>query len=276
MALDRFCNLDTCFFFHTECLALSLTFWLPSKQNNQDFVISNSVCFSLTNFMPKRKKKYLDFSSIQLRYLKCVMASVGRTYLTSMCIKEFGEWLLRVHTNWSKLQDQQLWNFRQIKSTDVGNVEKKEEVLFMEKNVHIFIGAFYIKESIKCGFVNQLHFVESFIQFRWKCGNIKKKNAFAFKAHDLLVYVNKTRFYFKFNRRKTQKSEIYETRRACHTVVWIMYSQVWFYINGTPFQSMTINKEWKHPMERNTKHGCSFKKIRAKCAYIYDSPVPPL
>lgn len=125
--------------------------------------------------MPKRKKKYLDFSSIQLRYLKCVMTSVGRTYLTSMCIKEFGEWLLRVHTNWSKLQDQQLWNFRQIKSTDVGNVEKKEEVLFMEKNVHIFIGAFYIKESIKCGFVNQLHFVESFIQFRSKCGNIKKK-----------------------------------------------------------------------------------------------------
>lgn len=151
MALDRFCNLDTCFFFHTKCLALSLTFWLPSKQNNQDFVISNSVCFSLTNFMPKRKKKYLDFSSIQLRYLKCVMTSVGRTYLTSMCIKEFGEWLLRVHTNWSKLQDQQLWIFRQIKSTDVGNVEKKEEVLFMEKNVHIFIGAFYIKESIKCG-----------------------------------------------------------------------------------------------------------------------------
>lgn len=52
------------------------------------------------------------------------------------------------------------------KRNDVGNVEKKEEVLFMEKNVHIFIGAFYIKESIKCGFMNQLHFIESFIKFR--------------------------------------------------------------------------------------------------------------
>lgn len=59
---------------------------------------------------------------------------------------------------------------------------------------------------------------------------------------------------------------------ACHTVVWIIYSQVWF-MYGTPFQSMTINinKEWKLNGRKPTytyriyTHDCCFQFKSKMC-----------
>lgn len=68
------------------------------------------------------------------------------------------------------------------------------------------------------------------------------------QKHDLIsAFIFRTG-YKKKHKRKTKSD-------ACHTIVWIIYSQVWFIpnetengkrqtANGTPFQSMTIDKEY--------------------------------